>query len=141
MIEVGVTELDVNIVNDWVKVAILIKYQISLEVDVEVFEDELNWALTWQEHRIDGLRTIDLPVLDGWEVNLDERNVVASGQLNDNVFDIEVYLGVRNVSPGDIIGERGEKQTRLIVKFLGKVDVHIHKVGQELLHGLLEGID
>lgn len=47
MVEIGLSKLDIAIVNNWIKITILIKNQICLEINIKVLEDKLDLALAW----------------------------------------------------------------------------------------------
>jgi len=42
MIKIGLTEMDVSIVNNWIKVAMFIQLKVCLEVNFEIFENQLD---------------------------------------------------------------------------------------------------
>jgi hypothetical protein len=47
MVQIGLSELDIAIINDWIKITILVENQISLEINVKILEDKLNLTLAW----------------------------------------------------------------------------------------------
>ena len=67
--------MDVSVVNNWVKIAVLVQLKISLEINLEVFENELDVAVVWQEPEVDILLGINFPVFDSWEFNTKESFV------------------------------------------------------------------
>lgn len=69
MVEVRLSKVDIGIIHDWVEISMLIKLQVSLEVDFEVLEDKLNIADVGKEPEVNILVCIDLPVLHSWELN------------------------------------------------------------------------
>jgi hypothetical protein len=81
VVEVGRSEFDIDIHNHWINITIFIQHQISLEVDIEVLENELNSALAWQNQRIDLLHRIDFPFFDGREIEFNQRDVESAGEL------------------------------------------------------------
>lgn len=42
MVKIGLTEMDVSIVNNWIKVAMFIQLKVCLEVNFEIFENQLD---------------------------------------------------------------------------------------------------
>jgi hypothetical protein len=67
--------MDVSVVNNWVKIAVFVQLKISLEINLEVFENELDVAVVWQEPEVDILLGINFPVFDSWEFNTKESFV------------------------------------------------------------------
>ena len=90
MIKVRLSKVDVGIINNWVEVSMLIKLQISLEVNFEVLEDKLNIADVGKKPEVNILVCIDFPVLDSWELNAQKGLIVVSSQLYLHIFDIQV---------------------------------------------------
>jgi hypothetical protein len=67
--------MDVSVVHNWVKIAVFVQLKISLEINLEVFENELDVAVVWQEPEVDILLGINFPVFDSWEFNTKESFV------------------------------------------------------------------
>ena len=83
-------EIDVDVIHHWVQEPILVDVEISLEIDVKIFEDQLNFAVTWEYPSINFLVSVDLPVLDSGKVNLDKPEIIPSTQLNLNIPNIQI---------------------------------------------------
>jgi hypothetical protein len=64
VVEVGLSEVNISAVNDWIKITMLIQYEVSLEVNFEVLEDQLDVAVVGKEPEVDILLSIDLPMFD-----------------------------------------------------------------------------
>jgi hypothetical protein len=67
--------MDVSVVHNWVKITVFVQLKISLEINLEVFENELDVAVVWQEPEVDILLGINFPVFDSWEFNTKESFV------------------------------------------------------------------
>lgn len=79
MIEVWLTEVNVCAVDDWVEVTVLIQDKVSLEINLEVLENQLDVAVVGQEPEVNILLGIDLPVFNSWEFHIDKGFVEGSG--------------------------------------------------------------
>jgi len=67
VVEIRFSEVNISAVDDWVKVTMLIQLEISLEIEFEILEDQLDVAVVGEEPEVNILGGIDLPVLNGWE--------------------------------------------------------------------------
>lgn len=105
VVEVGGSEFDIHVVHYGIYVTIFIQDQVSLEVHVEVLENELDSALAWKDHRVDLLHGIDFPFFDSREIKFNERKVIATGELQLDIFDVKVNIGVFDISPVNLVGE------------------------------------
>ena len=134
MVEIGLSKLDIAIVNNWIKITILIKNQICLEINIKVLEDKLDLALAWEDPRVNLLCGIDLPIFNCWEVNFDEGQIVATGKIKLNILDIKVNLFVGNIRPINFPGEDIQKHAEFIMVLGWELQVCVDISWQELFH-------
>jgi hypothetical protein len=88
VVKVGLAEVNVSVVNNWVEVAMLIENKVGLKINLEVFENQLDVAVVGQEPEVDVLLRINFPVLHGREFDTEQGLVERSRQLNLNVGNI-----------------------------------------------------
>lgn len=69
-----------------------VQNEVSLEINLEVLEYELNLAEVGEEPEVDILLGVDLPVLDRGELHAHERLVKVPGQIDFNVSNIKVNI-------------------------------------------------
>jgi hypothetical protein len=141
VVQIRLSKFDVTIVDYWVKVSICVQLEICLEIDIKIFENQLNSALAWQDVRVDRLHGINLPFLDGGEVNLDQGLVVASGQVELDVLDIEKGLLVSDIGPINLPREHLKQHTEFIMVLCGKLEVRVHILWQEYRHCILQLVE
>jgi hypothetical protein len=72
VVKVRLTEMDVSVVNNWVKVTMFVQLEVSLEVNFEIFENQLDVTVIRQEPEVHILLGINFPVLDSWELDTQE---------------------------------------------------------------------
>lgn len=68
VVEEWLSKVDIDIVDYWVEVTILIKDEIGVEIDIKIFELEGNIALVWENPWINWLMSLDVPAFNGREV-------------------------------------------------------------------------
>ena len=88
VMEVWLTEFNLNIENFWIEEAPLVKQEVGLKVNVKVFEVQFNHAITFKNWVDHPLKSSDCPLFYGWKVNFDELSTV---------FLLEVYNDILNV--------------------------------------------
>jgi hypothetical protein len=99
----GFTEFNVAIVDYWVDVPLLIKLETSFEINVEVFDVDVDITVTRQDPGVDYLVGFDRPVFDSWEVKHDDVGVIGFPYSKLNVFDVQSGLSVFYVLPLNMI--------------------------------------
>ena len=70
--------MNVSTVNYWVKVSMFVQDKVSLEIKLEILENQLNIAVVWEEPEVDILVCVYLPMLDCWEFDIDQRLIERS---------------------------------------------------------------
>ena len=141
VIEGRVAEADVAVVHHWIQIAVLVKFQVRLEVELKVLEDELDLGEVGQEPVVDLLLSIDLPVLDGWELDSNEVLVGSLDEVNFSVGHIQIDTRVGDVGPVELPLQQVKEEAELVGVLLWQVHIKVDVVRQEVLHGLLELVD
>lgn len=102
VVEVCLAPVDVDFIDDWVKEPIVIYEKRALEVDVKIFDQKLNRGRGWQNPSVDSLSCINFPILNSWEINFNQWEVLKPiCQLNFDVFHIKVDIFIGDVGPVD----------------------------------------
>ena len=138
VVEVRVAELDVAVLHDWVQISVLVKHKVGYKVKGEVLEDELDVTLTWQDPGVDFLVGLDLPALEGGELELNERPIVVPDELKLDVVDVQFSSGVGDVLPLDVPAEQVKEHINLVLVLLWELIINVKVVWEEILHCLLE---
>ena len=72
----GVSESELGVVDDWVDVAVLVQLHVHIEGDVEVLDDQSHWSISCHDPSVNCLNSINFPLLNSWELELNEWHVV-----------------------------------------------------------------
>jgi len=72
VIKVRLTEMNVSIVNNWVKITVFVQLEVGLEINLEVLENQLDVTVVRQEPEVDVLLCIDFPMFNSWELDAKE---------------------------------------------------------------------
>ena len=73
VIKIRGSKLNVAVVYYRINITIFIKFEVSLEINIKVLENEFNFTFTWEDVGIDLLHGIDFPTFDSREVKFNER--------------------------------------------------------------------
>lgn len=102
VVEVGLTEFDIDLVGDEVKVSRRLLLELSLEVEFEIFDLQPNLGSVWEDFIINMLGCSYCPLSESWELNLNHTNAININDINVSVDDIEESLRVSDVGPVEL---------------------------------------
>jgi hypothetical protein len=69
MIKVGFSKRNITFFDNRVKISMFIEFEISVKIKFKIFEDKLNSAYIWNKPKIDVLKCINFPMLQGRDLN------------------------------------------------------------------------
>lgn len=103
VVELSFSEVDGGLENDWIQVTLLIKFEVAGEIDIQVLNDDLDWAFRWDQKGSSFLISVDFPMLESWEIKLKETlSFPAWLKVNFDRGHFKIDVFIFNVAPGDI---------------------------------------
>ena len=104
MVDVGVTKLHVESVEDWAEVTGFVDVEGAAEVDVEVFKVDGDSITVWNPPGVGGLFRMHVELLKSWEIDDNFRLIVSISHSKFDILDIKLWPIVGNISPIDVPG-------------------------------------
>jgi len=114
VVEIGVTKADVTIFHDGVQVSVFVKLEVGLEIELEIFEDKLNFAVAWKQPGVNLLVRVYRPTFERWEIEINELSVMWSNKFHIDIVNVKVSVCVSNISPLDIPLEKSKEHFNMI---------------------------
>lgn len=141
MIEIALSKLQMESVENRSEITFLIDMQRSTEINIKVVKVERYVAVIWNPPSIYLLLGMHVEMFQSWEIDDDLRLVVSIGHDEFDVLDVKGGCVICDIVPFNVPGDGVEEEVQLILVLLREVHVCDEIGWEEILHCSFEGVN